>query len=96
MDVKIVRLAQTFGAGVSLSDNRMPMQFAKAVVEGNDIVLHTEGNSISNFVYLTDAITAILTMLECGKAGQAYNICNDAETRSVKEIANLVAERRKN
>lgn len=90
VDVKIARLAQTIGAGAPLSDNRMPMQFAKSVVEGRNIILHTEGNSISNFVYLTDAITGILTILQKGKKGQAYNICNDDETRSVREIAELV------
>jgi len=92
VDVKIARLAQTFGAGVPITDNRMPMQFARAVVEGSDIVLHTEGKSISNFVYLSDAITGILTILERGEKGQAYNVCNDTETRSVREIAELVAE----
>lgn len=91
VDAKIVRLAQTVGAGVPPTDNRMPMQFARAVVEGKDIVLHTEGKSISNFVYLTDAITGILTVLERGTKSEAYNICNDKETRSVREIADLVA-----
>ena len=92
VDVKIARLAQTFGAGVPLTDNRMPMQFARAVVEGRDIVLHTEGKSISNFVYLTDAIAGILTILQKGVKGQAYNICNDEETRSIREIAELVCK----
>ena len=91
VNVKIARLAQTFGAGVPLTDNRMPMQFARAVVEGNDIVLHTAGKSISNFVYLSDAIAGILTILEKGERGQAYNVCNDIETRSVRDIAELVA-----
>lgn len=90
VNVKIVRLAQTVGAGVPLSDNRMPMQFARAVLEGRDIVLHTEGKSISNFVYLTDAVKGILTILVNGTKGEAYNVCNDAETRSVREIAELI------
>ena len=68
----------------------MPMQFGKAVIEGKDIILHTEGKSMSNFVYLTDAISGILTILEKGIAGQAYNVCNDEETCSVREIAELV------
>ena len=91
VDVKIARLAQTFGAGVPLTDNRMPMQFARAAAEGHDIVLHTEGKTISNFVYLADAIVAILTIMEKGQAGEAYNICNDKETRSVRDIAELVS-----
>ena len=91
VDVKIARLAQTFGAGVPLSDNRMPMQFARAAAEEKDIVLHTEGRTISNFVYLTDAVRGLLVLMRQGKSGEAYNICNDAETRSVREIADLVS-----
>ena len=91
VEVKIARLAQTFGAGIPVTDNRMPMQFAKAALAGEDIVLHTEGKSISNFVYLADAIAGILTILEKGVKGEAYNVCNDKETRSVREIAELVA-----
>ena len=90
VNVKIARLAQTFGSGISLSDNRMPMQFAKAVVEKNDIILHTEGHSYSNFVYITDAISGIIRILNCGAIGEAYNVCNDLETRSIREIADLV------
>ena len=90
VDVKIARLAQTVGAGAPRSDNRMPIQFARAAAQGTDIVLHTEGKSISNFVYLTDAVSGILTILDKGVKGQAYNVCNDREIRSVREIAELV------
>lgn len=93
VDTRIVRLAQTFGAGIPLSDNRVSMQFAKSIVEDNDIVLHTEGNSILNFCYLTDAITGILTIAVYGKKAEAYNVCNDEETRTIYEIARLVADK---
>ena len=91
LNVKIARLAQTFGAGQPLTDGRLPMQLARSSKEGKDIVLHTEGKSISNFVYLSDAITGLLTIMLKGEAGQAYNVCNDKETRSVRSIAELVA-----
>lgn len=91
VETKIVRLAQTFGAGIPLTDNRVSMQFAKSVVEGKDIVLHTEGKSVSNFCYLSDAIAGILTVAVKGEKGEAYNVCNDAETRSIYQIAKLVA-----
>lgn len=92
IDTKIVRLAQTFGAGIPLTDNRVSMQFAKSVVEGQDIVLHTEGKSVSNFCYLTDAIVGILMIAIKGEMGEAYNVCNDKETRSIYQIAKLVAD----
>lgn len=88
---RIVRLAQTFGAGVHLSDNRISMQFAKSVIEKKDIVLHSEGKSVLNYCYLSDAISGILTVAAKGNDGEAYNVCNDKETKSVYEIAKLVA-----
>lgn len=89
--VKIARLAQTFGAGVSLDDNRVFMQFTKNALERRDIILHTKGDSMSNFCYITDAVRAILILLSQGEVGEAYNVCHDEETRSIASIANLVA-----
>ena len=91
VDVKIARLAQTYGAGAPLTDNRMPMQFARAAASGTDIELHTEGRSLINSVYLADAVKGILTILNDGNAGEAYNICNDDNTRSVRDIAELIS-----
>ena len=91
VNVKIARLAMTFGPGVPSTDNRMPMQFAKSAISGKDIVLHTKGDSISNFCYTTDAIRGLFIVLLKGKPGKAYNVCNDYETRAVKDIASLVA-----
>ncbi len=92
LPVKVARLALTMGAGIPLSDNRVSMQFARSVIEGNDIVLHTPGRSLSNFCYVSDSIRGIFTVLLNGDDGQAYNVCNDNETRSISEIAGLVAD----
>ena len=93
VDARMARLAQTFGAGIPVSDNRVSMQFAKSALERRDIVLHTEGRSVSNFCYLTDAITGLFAIAARGAAGEAYNVCNAGETRSIFEIATLVAEK---
>lgn len=93
LPVKIARLAQTTGPGIPKSDNRVAMQFARAAKNGEDIVLHTAGRSISNFCYTEDVINGILTILNKGVNGEAYNVCNDAESRSIADIAKLVAEK---
>lgn len=91
VNTKIARLAMTFGPGIPSIDNRMPMQFAKSLIKNEDIVLHTKGDSISNFCYTADSIRGLLTILQKGEAGNSFNLCNDSETRSVIEIAQLVA-----
>ena len=45
LDIKIIRLAQTFGAGVNLYDNRVFAQFAKSVIEKKDIILRKQERS---------------------------------------------------
>lgn len=87
------RLAQTFGAGVLESENRVFAQFAKSVIKEEDIILHTAGLSEGNYVYTADAIVAILLLLTEGKAGQAYNISNESSHMTIRQMAELVAEK---
>ena len=91
--VKIVRLAQTFGPGISKEDNRVYAQFARSVIEEKDIVLHTKGLSEGNYVYVSDAINAILKVLLNGKNGEAYNIANEESHMQIKQMAELVAQK---
>jgi len=91
--VKIARLAQTFGEGVLPSDKRVFAQFAKAAGEGSDIVLHTQGHSMGNYCGIHDAITGIMTILEKGKNGEAYNVVNEANTMTIRQMAELVARK---
>lgn len=89
--VKIARLAQTFGRGVPSSDNRVFSQFARAVKAGEDIILHTEGNSMGNYCGIDDVVSGILTILKRGKDGEAYNVVNEENTMTIRQMAWLVA-----
>lgn len=88
--VKIARLAQTFGAGVSISDNRVFAQFAKAIINKENIVLHTKGETKRNYCYTTDAVRGIFTILTKGENNNAYNIANENSYCSISEMAHLL------
>ena len=90
---KLVRLCQTFGAGVDYSDNRVFAQFAKSVIEGNDIVLKTKGETYRNYCYTSDAVTGILCALLDGNVGEAYNIANPTTGISIADMAKMVAHK---
>lgn len=92
VDIKIARLTQTFGAGISKDDNRVFAQFAKAAVKKENIILHTRGDTIRNYCYLTDAVSAILTILIKGKSLNSYNVANTDTSISIKNMAELVAK----
>lgn len=91
--VKIARLSQTFGKGVGKDDNRVFMQFARAIKERKDIVLHTKGESIGNYCESIDTVRAILTVMEKGENGEAYNIVNEENTMRIKDMAEVAANK---
>jgi nucleoside-diphosphate-sugar epimerase len=93
LPVKIARLAQTFGAGILETDNRVFAQFARSVINKKNIVLHTDGSSIGNYCYSADAILGLILILLNGTNGQAYNVVNEESTMTIRQMAELVATR---
>ena len=90
--VKIARLAQTFGAGVSRADGRVFAQFTKSCLTGTDIVLHTAGKSMGNYCYTADAVRGLLTILLKGENANAYTVVNPATSMQIREVAQLVSD----
>lgn len=90
--VKVIRLTQTFGAGVRREDNRVYAQFIRSGIAHEDITLLTRGGTRHSYLYTADAVTAILTVLLNGKNVEAYNAANEESYCSIKEMAELVAE----
>lgn len=88
--VKVARLTQTTGAGITMGDNRVIAQFARLAAYGNDIVLHTTGESARSYCYTTDAISAILYILLKGQEGNVYNVANENTYISAKNMAEFV------
>ena len=89
VNVRIARLAQTFGAGIAKDENRVFAQFAKSVLKGEDIVLHTNGEKANCYCYTSDAIAGILILLTKGENGQAYNVANIETFCSIRELAEV-------
>lgn len=90
---KVVRLTQTFGEGVRYDDERVFAEFARSVIEGRNIVLHTKGETKRSYLYVEDAVNAILTVLLRGVEGEAYNVANEDTYCSILEMAQMVAGR---
>lgn len=89
--VVITRLAQVFGADVSKYDNRVFCQFSKSVINEEDIVLHTTGESMGNYCYTRDVVIALLLLLQKGQIGEVYNVVNEDTSIKIKDMAYLVA-----
>jgi dTDP-glucose 4,6-dehydratase len=90
---KIARLVQVLGPGVDYNDSRVGAQFARSVIEGKNIVLKTEGKTRRPCIYTRDAIAGIFTVLLKGTAGEAYSIANENTVATIRETAEMIAEK---
>lgn len=86
---RTARLTQTFGAGISPTDNRVFAQFARNVLAGTDIVLHTEGRSAKPYCYTTDCVSALVYIMLKGTPGEAYNVATPGSYVSIRQLAEL-------
>lgn len=91
LDVYSARLAQTFGAGTSMNDPRVFGYMARCVVNKENIVLNTKGDSYGNYCYLADTLSAFFYILSKGNSGETYNVVGDNCRYTILELANLVA-----
>lgn len=90
MPVKAIRLAQTFGPGISKEDKRVFAMMARCAMNHNNIILKTKGESKHAYLYTAQAITAILCVLLNGEPGQVYNAANPNTYCSIYEMAQMV------
>ena len=86
----VLRLTQTFGAGVDYYDSRVFGQFMRCAIEGKDIVLKSPGLTERSYLYTADAVSSILVALLNGESGEAYSVANPSTYCSIKEMADMV------
>ena len=92
LDVVIVRPCHCYGPTMTATDSRALSQFFRNVLNGEDIVLKSSGETVRSHCYAIDAAAAMLKVLVDGKCGEAYNIADAASVVSIREAAKLIAE----
>ncbi len=86
LNTKIVRLAHTYGPGMTIDDGRVQADFLRNVVRHEDIVLKSKGGSVRTYTYISDAVSAMFKVLLKG-SDIVYNIANEGDKTTVKQLA---------
>lgn len=90
--VKIARICHTYGPTVDINnDSRVFAEFILNVKNNKDIHIRGDGKTKRPFTYIADAVAGYFTILFEGEDGQAYNVCNEEEFISIKDLAEIVA-----
>ena len=91
VDIVISRLPRVYGPTMLPSDTKAISQFLKKAVNGEDIVLKSEGNQYFSYIHVADAVTGLLYCLINGKSGEAYNIADEKSDITLKSLAKKIA-----
>lgn len=90
LPIKIARPFNNYGPGLKITDGRALPDFCRNILEGNDIVMLSDGSPTRTFCYVADAIIGYFKVLVNGRNGEPYNIGTEAPEISIKTLAEMV------
>ncbi len=92
LDLRVVRIFNTFGPRMQVGDGRVVPNFICQALWGEPLTIYGDGSQTRSFIYVADEVEGIVrAMFSSGTTGEIINIGNPVE-RSVKELAGIVAE----
>jgi nucleoside-diphosphate-sugar epimerase len=87
LPITMARPFNNYGPGLKLEDRRVPPDFARNVLQGDDIVMFSDGAPTRTFCYVADAVVGYFKILVRGTKGEAYNVGVDGPEISIADLA---------
>ena len=91
LPITIARPFNNYGPGKNLEDKRVPADFAKSILNQEDIVILSNGKPTRTFCYISDAIAGYLKVLLYGEFDY-FNIGMDQPEISISQLAQIYEE----
>ncbi|QDF97856.1 NAD-dependent dehydratase [Azoarcus sp. DD4] len=66
LDIKVVRIFNTYGPGMQLHDGRVISNFIVQALHGEDITLYGDGSQTRSFCYVSDLVDGVVRMMQSG------------------------------
>lgn len=88
----IARLCSIYGPTMKNDDSKAHAQFIRNALNGENIILKSEGLQRRTYCYVIDAVSAIFQILFYGKVGEVYNVSNENSVASIAEVAEIIAK----
>ncbi|MEM1181562.1 MAG: NAD-dependent epimerase/dehydratase family protein [Acidobacteriota bacterium] len=92
LPVKVARPFNNYGPGLKITDRRLLADFARSILDGEDLVMHSDGSPTRTFCYVADAVVGYYKTLVRGQSGEAYNIGAGSPEISVRDVAALTVD----
>jgi len=90
VDVKIVRIFNTYGPRMQPDDGRVVSNFIVQALRGESLTIYGDGQQTRSFCYVADEVRGLLALLDSDQAGP-INIGNPGEF-TMLELAEMIME----
>ena len=87
LDVKIIRPTVILGLYQQYDSVKVEAEILRCILENKNLYMKSNGMTRKCVIYTMDALSAVLTVLFKGKAGEAYNATNPDTYETVKDRA---------
>jgi len=91
VDVKIVRIFNTYGPRMAVSDGRVVSNFIVQALRNDPITIYGDGSQTRSFCYVSDMVEGLVRMMNCDNFTGPVNVGNPREF-SIARLAGLVLE----
>jgi UDP-glucuronate decarboxylase len=91
LDLKIIRLFNTYGPKMNIDDGRVVTNFIKSHKNGENITIYGSGNQTRSFCYIDDTINGIIKMMNSQEHGP-INIGNPYNELSINNLVTIFAK----
>lgn len=88
LDVKIVRIFNTYGPNSSPNDTRVIPRFVTQALKGEDLTVHGDGTQTRSMCYVADLIDGLIKMMESNLTGP-INLGNPEEFK-IRDLAEKI------
>jgi UDP-glucuronate decarboxylase len=91
VDVRIVRIFNTYGPRMALNDGRVVSNFIVQALRGDDITIYGKGDQTRSFCYVSDLVAGLVNMMNTEDFIGPVNLGNPGEF-TILELARKVIE----
>ncbi len=91
VDIKIVRIFNTYGPRMAINDGRVVSNFCVAALRGEDLTIFGDGKQTRSFIYVNDLIEGLIRMMVSQDFIGPVNLGNPDEF-TIDELAHLTVE----
>ena len=89
VDVRIVRIFNTYGPRMALNDGRVVSNFIVQALRGEPLTVYGEGSQTRSFCYVDDLVEGMIRMMECNGFTGPVNLGNPTE-HTILEFARII------